>query len=141
MSALDAELFRRILKNLKVKNYQEIARRRDEIAKALNREYRDLPTSMANVLMVGSYGRHTAINGISDLDLLYILPSELRNKYRSQDGPSKALERTKKAIAAHYSTTRVSVSQLVVVVEIKMAILFILTREKKFGVIPNLARR
>lgn len=117
MSALDAELFRRILKNLKVKNYQEIARRRGEIAKALNREYRDLPTSMANVLMVGSYGRHTAINGISDLDLLYILPSELRNKYRSQDGPSKVLERTKKAIAAHYSTTRVSVSQLVVVVE------------------------
>lgn len=36
MSALDAELFRRILKNLKVKNYQEIARRRGEIAKALN---------------------------------------------------------------------------------------------------------
>ena len=69
-----AELFDQIFKNLKVSNYQEIAMRRDEITKALNGEYREDPDSTSHRLMVGSYGRHTAIDGVSDLDLLYILP-------------------------------------------------------------------
>lgn len=85
------ELFAQIFENLKVKNYEEIARRRDEITKALNKEYRGQGDSIKHQLMVGSYGRHTAINGISDLDMLYILPFDQRNKYRSPDGPSKAL--------------------------------------------------
>lgn len=109
-----AELFDQILENLKVSNYQEIANRRDEITKSLNGEYRAAPESTANRLMVGSYGRHTAINGISDLDLLYILPSDLRNKYRSPEGPYRALIRTKDAILRRYPTTDISVSQLVV---------------------------
>lgn len=111
------ELFAQIFENLKVKNYEEIARRRDEIAKALNEEYRGLDGSTKYQLMVGSYGRHTAINGISDLDMLYILPANQRNKYRSPDGPSKALARTRKAILERYSNTEVKVRQLVVVVQ------------------------
>ena len=67
------ELFDQILENLKVSNYQEIANRRDEITKSLNGEYRADPDSTDHRLMVGSYGRHTAINGVSDLDLVYIL--------------------------------------------------------------------
>lgn len=112
-----AELFDQIFKNLKVSNYQEIAMRRDEITKALNGEYREDPDSTSHRLMVGSYGRHTAIDGVSDLDLLYILPPKLRNKYRSPDGPYRALKRTKDAIVKRYPTTEVSVSQLVVVVK------------------------
>lgn len=111
------ELFDHILENLKVSNYQEIANRRDEITKSLNGEYREDKNSTAHRLMVGSYGRHTAIDGVSDLDLLYILPSDLRNKYRSPDGPYRALKRTKDAILRRYPTTAVSVSQLVVVVK------------------------
>jgi hypothetical protein len=112
-----AELLDQILENLKVSNYQEIAMRRDEIAKALNGEYREDPDSTSHRLMVGSYGRHTAIDGVSDLDLLYILPPKLRNKYRSPDGPYRALRRTKDAIVKRYPTTEVLVSQLVVVVK------------------------
>lgn len=112
-----AELFDQILKNLKVSNYQEIANRRDEITKSLNGEYRADPDSTGHRLMVGSYGRHTAINGVSDLDLLYILPPDLRNKYRSPEGPYRALKRTKDAILRRYPTTDVSVSQLVVAVK------------------------
>ncbi|MFC2731470.1 MAG: nucleotidyltransferase [Pauljensenia sp.] len=111
------ELFDQILENLKVSNYQEIANRRDEITKSLNGEYRTDPDSTDHRLMVGSYGRHTAINGVSDLDLVYILPSDLRNKYRSPEGPYRALKRTKDAILRRYPTTDVSVSQLVVVVK------------------------
>lgn len=112
-----AELFDQILKNLKVSNYQEIENRRDEITKSLNGEYRADPDSTGHRLMVGSYGRHTAINGVSDLDLLYILPPDLRNKYRSPEGPYRALKRTKDAILRRYPTTDVSVSQLVVAVK------------------------
>ncbi|WP_336249125.1 nucleotide-binding domain-containing protein [Stomatohabitans albus] len=113
-----AELFDQILENLKVSNYQEIANRRDEITKSLNGEYREGdPGSTAHRLMVGSYGRHTAIDGVSDLDLLYTLPSKLRNKYRSPEGPYRALKRTKDAIVRRYPTTDVSVSQLVVAVK------------------------
>ncbi len=111
------ELFDQILENLKVSNYQEIANRRDEITKSLNGEYRADPDSTDHRLMVGSYGRHTAINGVSDLDLVYILPSDLRNKYRSPEGPYRALKRTKDAILRRYPTTDISVSQLVVVVK------------------------
>lgn len=112
-----AELFDQILKNLKVSNYQEIENRRDEITKSLNGEYRVDPDSTGHRLMVGSYGRHTAINGVSDLDLLYILPPDLRNKYRSPEGPYRALKRTRDAILRRYPTTDVSVSQLVVAVK------------------------
>ena len=111
------ELFDQILQNLKVSNYQEIANRRDEITKALNGEYREDADSTAHRVMVGSYGRHTAIDGVSDLDLLYILPPELRNKYRSPDGPYRALKRTKDTIVKRYPSTGVSVSQLVVAVK------------------------
>lgn len=111
------ELFAQIFENLKVKNYEEIARRRDEIAKVLNKKYRGLDSSKNNQLMVGSYGRHTAINGISDLDMLYILPSSLRNKYRSPEGPAKVLDQTRNAILERYPNTEAKVRQLVVVVQ------------------------
>lgn len=105
------------LKNLKVKNAEEIRSRRDEITKALNKRFRELDGSSNNSLMIGSYGRHTAINGISDLDMVYIMPSSLRNVYRSQDGPYKALRHCRDAIIARYPKTSVIVSSPVVVVE------------------------
>jgi hypothetical protein len=111
------DIFDALLSNLAVNTGESIAVRRDEITKALNSEFRDIDGSTANKLMVGSYGRATAIKGISDLDLLYISPSSLGNDYYTTGGPLKALQRTRKAIATRYSSTRVYVDRLVVVVE------------------------
>ena len=105
------------LENLKVANSEEIASRRDTITKALNKSFRDSPDSTKHSMMVGSYGRHTAINGISDLDMVYILPGCLQNKYRGKGGTSKALRDVREATEAHYSTTDVKVSSPVVVVQ------------------------
>ena len=105
------------LVNLKVKNSEEIAERRDTITKGLNKRFRDNPDSTHNSMMIGSYGRHTAINGISDLDMVYILPNSLRNKYRGKGGTSKALRDVREAIEAHYSSTDITVSSPVVVVK------------------------
>ncbi|GAA2220698.1 nucleotidyltransferase [Promicromonospora sukumoe] len=112
-----SEIFEGLLANLKVDNAAVIGARRDEITKVLNQDFRGLDGSAANRLMVGSYGRWTAIRGISDLDLLYILPPSLRGTYVQPGGPSKVLARTRKAIQARYPNTSVTVDRLVVVVQ------------------------
>lgn len=111
-----SEIFDGLLTNLQVDNASIIAARRDEITKVLNQEFRDLDSSKDNQLMVGSYGRFTAIRGISDLDMLYVLPSSLWNKYKGEDGPSNVLSRTRTAIQARYPTSSVKVDSPVVVV-------------------------
>lgn len=114
-SAID--LFDQALQNLKVANAGLIQARRDEITKSLNKHFRDSESPTANRLMVGSWGRHTAINGVSDLDMIYILPTSLRDELCKPDGPRAALQRTKAAIAEHYSSTSIRVDRLVVVVQ------------------------
>ena len=121
MSALD--IFDKIFDNLKISNKEEIINRRDEITRALNKEFRYSGSGSGsgsdNRLMVGSWGRHTAIDGVSDLDLLYILPSSLWNDYNTIDGTKKVLSKVKQAISTHYSQTDIRVDRLVVVVNFK----------------------
>lgn len=112
-----SEIFQGLLDNLKVDNNSDIAARRDEITKVLNKEFRGLDGSTGNQLMVGSYGRFTAIRGISDLDMLYILPGSLWDTYKGESGPSDVLSRARTAIYKHYPNTRVKVDRLVVIVE------------------------
>lgn len=111
------EIFTTLLDNLKVDNADKIGERRDQIAKALNREFRALMGSLSNQLMVGSYGRYTAIRGISDLDMLYVLPNSLRDQYESETGPRRVLNRVRDTIRARYTTTEVAVDQCVVRVQ------------------------
>ncbi|MDO4686327.1 MAG: nucleotidyltransferase [Corynebacterium sp.] len=110
-------LFEHTLQNLKVANANKIKARRDEITRLLNKQFRNSDSATSNRLMVGSWGRHTAINGISDLDMIYILPPSLRSELHKTGGPQKALQQTKSAIADHYSSTSISVDRLVVVVQ------------------------
>ncbi len=112
-----SEIFDGLLTNLKLDNDDALTSRRDEIAKVLNKEFRGLVDATNNRLMVGSYGRFTAIRGISDLDLLYFLPSSLWDTYKGEGGPSDVLSRTRNAIQARYTTTSVKVDRLVVVVQ------------------------
>lgn len=111
------ELLNGTLENLKVENADTIHAQRDEITKALNKYFRESKSTSENRLMVGSYGRHTAINGISDLDMVYILPSAMAEKYKGEKGAYSALKDTKDAIKAHYPRTDIHVDRLVVVVQ------------------------
>lgn len=112
-----ADLFDGLLENLKVNNRTAIAKRRDEITRSLNTEFRSIDDSARNQLMVGSYGRGTAIRGISDLDMLYILPASIRDSYTGETGPQNILRRTRQAILARYPDADVRVDQCVVVVQ------------------------
>lgn len=110
-----SEIFDALLDNLKVGDAATtIAARRDEITKALNKNFRAKDGSTDHKLMVGSYGRHTAIRGISDLDMIYILPAGLRATYDGETGPRRVLERVRDTLKARYPTTDIRVDQCVV---------------------------
>ena len=67
--------------------------------------------------MVGSFGRHTAIKNISDLDMLFILPNDIRERYNSDTGPRRILERVRDALKSRYPKTEITVDQCIVRVQ------------------------
>lgn len=110
-----SDIFDSLLENLKVGDAATtVASRRDEITKTLNKDFRSVEGSTANRLMVGSYGRNTAIRGVSDLDMIYILPPSLRSCYDSETGPRRILNRVRDDLKARYRDTDVRVDQCVV---------------------------
>lgn len=113
-----SEIFDNLLDNLKVGDTSTtIAARRDEITKALNKNFRAKEGSTDHKLMVGSYGRHTAIRGISDLDMIYILPADLSASYAGETGPKRILNRVRDTLKARYPNTEIRVDQCVVRVQ------------------------
>ena len=110
-----ADMFKDFLNNLKVDNADQVSLRYGEITKSLNKKFRDTESETANSLQVGSYGRYTGIKGISDLDMLYIMPKTEWDTYK--DGKqSQLLTDVKNAIKARYPKTDVRVDRLVVTV-------------------------
>ncbi|NUS94666.1 MAG: nucleotidyltransferase, partial [Nocardia sp.] len=96
-----SEIFDALLRNLKVgETATVIASRRDEITKALNKDFRSKDGCTDYKLMVGSFGRHTAINGVSDLDMIFLLPPSIRSDYSSETGPRRILERIRGNLTA-----------------------------------------
>ena len=111
-----SQMFQDFLSNIKVANEEQITSRYQEITCALNKKFRDTESKTSNQLQVGSYGRWTAIKGISDLDMLYIMPPSKWDDYKN-GGQSKLLKDTKDAILARYPRTTVFVDRLVVCVQ------------------------
>ena len=110
-----ATTFSEFLTNLTISNSETISLRYGELAAAINKRFRNTESKTANVLQVGSFGRNTGINGISDLDMLYKMPSGEWETYR--DGKQlKLLQDVKAAVLARYPLTKVRVDRLVVTV-------------------------
>lgn len=107
------EMFSDFLNNLRVDNADTISSRYGEITSSLNKKFRDSESKTDNSLQVGSYGRWTAIKGVSDLDMLYIMPAGQWDKYKD-GGQSRLLTDAKDAIKARYPRTDVRVDRLVV---------------------------
>lgn len=108
-----SEMFTEFLDNLKVNNAEQISLRYGEITSSLNKKFRNTESKTANSLQVGSYGRWTAIKGVSDLDMLYIMPKGTWDTYKDNK-QSQLLTDVKDAIKARYPTTNVRVDRLVV---------------------------
>jgi hypothetical protein len=108
-----ADDFTQFLINIRVKNDEQISQRYGEITSALNKKFRDSESKTSNNLQVGSYGRWTAINGISYLDMLYIVPARDWETYKD-NGQKFLLDRAKDAIKSRYPATTMYVDRLVV---------------------------
>ncbi|MCK0153792.1 hypothetical protein MWU49_08765, partial [Alcanivorax sp. S6407] len=110
-----SDMFTAFLENLKIDNSEQISDRYGEITASLNKRFRDTESKTANSLQVGSYGRYTGIKGISDLDMLYIMPKGEWDTYKD-GGQGKLLTDTKDAIKARYPKTEIKVDSPVVTV-------------------------
>lgn len=113
-----SETFQEFLSNIKIPEDKAntITNRYERITKSLNEYYRDTTSKTANSLQVGSYGRYTGIKGISDLDMLYIMPNSKWDTYNKKGGQSKLLQDTKTAISNTYSASDIKVDRCVVTV-------------------------
>ena len=109
-----SEMFNKLCDNIKITDERAeiISLRYAEVTSALNKKFRNTESKTENTIQVGSYGRHTAIKGISDLDMIYIMPSFKWEKYKNDQ--YKLLSDTKNAVLERYPRTKVRVDRLVV---------------------------
>lgn len=106
------EAFNKFLDNIKVDNPETFSDRYKEITKKLNKTFRNTDSETNNCLQVGSYGRYTGIKGISDLDMLYIMPSSSWEMYKNS--PGQLLRKVKDVLVERYPKTKIKVDRLVV---------------------------
>ena len=114
-----SETFKDFIDNLKISNKDDISYKYKRITKALNKSfYNDLDNDTLHSLQVGSYGRKTAIDGISDLDMIFEITDVDFKKYNSRlnNGQSDLLQDTKKAIQKTYPNSDIRGDGQVVVV-------------------------
>lgn len=107
-----SQAFDKFLVNIKVDNSEKISSRYKEITKKLNKTFRDTESETDNSLQVGSYGRYTGIKGISNIDMLYIMPSSKWDDYK--DSPDKLLRDVRNALQDRYPTTNIVYDRLIV---------------------------
>ena len=87
-----AEMFSDFVSNLAISNTAAISYRYGELTSALNKQFRDTESKTEYTLQVGSFGRKTGINGISDLDMLYIMPKSKWDYYNKPGGQLSLLQ-------------------------------------------------
>ena len=112
--------------NLQVRDDGTISSRYKAITRRLNTDYWDTTSDTAHSLYVGSYGRNTAIQGFSDLDMIFQLPYALYAQYDRHvgNGQSALLQRVKTSIEKTYSTTSIRADGQVILVPFNDGITF-----------------
>ena len=95
--------------NIQVQDGETISIRYKNITRRLNGDFWGSTSDTSHSLYVGSYGRKTAIQGFSDLDMIFELPSTLYYKYDNyiSNGQSALLQKVKESIEKTYSTTSI----------------------------------
>jgi len=109
-----SETFSEFISNLTISNADIISQRYGEITAVLNKQFRDTESKTANSLQVGSFGRKTAIDSTSDLDMLYIMPKTSWNDYNDDNGYLRILSKVRDVIINRYPKTEVKVDRCVV---------------------------
>lgn len=101
--------FTTFLSNLELTRSQrdDAMTKKDSVGRCLHAKYYQGAYDPANVVVVGSYGKNTAVSPPSDIDMLYLLPSS--EYYRIDqvfgNGQSQLLQEVKRALADSFPRT------------------------------------
>lgn len=116
---MSAALFKKFRENIAVGNASDISTSYAGITTRLNKDFWDLESDTAHRRQVGSYGRGTAIHGISDLDMVFELPWDLYEQYKAYEtnGPSQLLQRVRDSLKTRYPQTTIKGDGQVVCIE------------------------
>ena len=121
-----ADWFSTFCKNIQVQDGGTISSRYKTITRRLNTDFWNTTSEISHSLYVGSYGRNTAIQGISDLDMVFRLPSSVYERYNnySGNGQSALLQAVRQSIQKTYSTTNIGADGQVIQVPFTDGITF-----------------
>lgn len=116
---MSASLFEQFRKNISVQNASDISTSYENITTRLNKDFWETESNKLHTRQVGSYGRQTAIHGVSDLDMIFELPWSDYERYKKMqgNGPSQLLQDVRKSLKERYPKTEIKGDGQVVVVE------------------------
>lgn len=115
-----SQTFSEFIDNLNVVKKEDVSKKYKRITKTLNKEFYDSESETNNSLQVGSYGRGTAIKGVSDLDMIYEMPLSDYSKYNSREhGQSDLLQDVRNSLLDTYPNTDIRGDGQVVVISFK----------------------
>ncbi len=88
------------------------------ITQRLNIDFWDESSKTKNSRYVGSYGRGTAINGFSDLDMIFTLPYDVYKRINDNAGNGQAslLQEVRTSLKKTYNSTHIGADGQVVVI-------------------------
>jgi SMODS domain-containing protein len=121
-----ADWFSTFCAGLQVKDGGTISTRYKRITRQLNTDFWSTTSDTAYSLYVGSYGRNTAIEGFSDLDMLFQLPYAVYQQYdrHAGNGQSALLQAVRTSMARTYSTSHIGADGQVILVNFDDGITF-----------------
>ena len=121
-----ADWFSTFCKNIQVQDGGTISSRYKTITRRLNTDFWNTTSEISHSLYVGSYGRNTAIEGFSDLDMVFRLPYSVYERYNnySGNGQSALLQAVRQSIQRTYSTTNIGADGQVIQVPFTDGITF-----------------
>ena len=121
-----ADWFSTFCSNLQIRDGGSIATRSGNITRRLNTDFWATTSDTSHSLYVGSYGRNTAISGISDVDLIFQLPYSVYRQYNSYsgNGQSALLQAVKTSIERTYATTNIRADGQVIQIPFTDGVIF-----------------
>jgi len=121
-----ADWFSDFCSNIQVQDGSTISTRYKAITRRLNTDFWKTTSETSHSLYVGSYGRNTAIQGFSDLDMVFELPSDLYFQYNNYNGngQSALLQAVRNSMQKTYPTSTIGGDGQVVVVNFQDGITF-----------------
>lgn len=129
------DVFEKFLKEWEITQevHEKIQKRFERITSKLDFYYYGKNSYYRTSLQVGSYGRGTAIKGVSDLDMIYILPQEIKRRFDNYEtnGQSQLLQEIKTCIKESYPSTEIRGDGQVVVVSFYDGVVEVLPAFKK----------